>query len=121
MLLPRNFREFWPRFDRPTPDFERALMDQLAEPAYGSAWRPAQGIVARSGQKRLRPQTAPLEEKLVTSPDVAFFARVNPGHAEGDMLVCLCPLSAANWLSVGVRALKRSRRPASSPRETRNG
>jgi hypothetical protein len=113
LLLPRNFREFWPRFDRPTPERERGLIDQLAAQIYGSAWRPAQGIVARSGRKRLRPETAPLEEKLVAGPDVEFFVRVNPGHAEGDMLVCLCPLNAANWASVGVRALRRARRSAS--------
>jgi len=110
LLLPRNFREFWPRFDRPTPERERALMHQLAVQVHGSAWRPAQGIVVRSGQKRLRPETAPLEEKLAASPDVEFFARVNPGHAEGDMLVCLCPLNAANWLSIGIRAFERARR-----------
>jgi hypothetical protein len=44
------------------------------------------------------------------APELEFFARANPGHADGDMLVCLCPLSAANWLSVGVRALQRARR-----------
>jgi hypothetical protein len=110
LLLPRNFREFWPRFDRQTPEREHALMNQLAAQAYGSAWRPAQGIVARSGRKRLRPETAPLEPKLAGTSDLEFYARANPGHADGDMLVCLCPLTAANWLSVGIRALKRSRR-----------
>lgn len=110
LLLPRNFRDFWPRFDRRTPEWEHALMNQLASQTYGPAWRPAQGIVARSGQKRLRPETAPLEQKLAGTPDLEFFARANPDHAEGDMLVCLCPLTAANWLSVGVRAFKRSRK-----------
>lgn len=110
LLLPRNFRDFWPRFDRETPEWEHALMDHLAAQTYGSAWRPAQGIVARSGKKRLRPETAPLEQKLRSTPDLEFYARVNPGHAEGDMLVCLCPLTAANWFSVGIRAFKRLRR-----------
>jgi hypothetical protein len=43
-------------------------------------------------------------------PDVEFFARANPGHAEGDMLVCLCPLTLRNWLSVGRKMLERARR-----------
>ncbi|HEX5126843.1 MAG TPA: hypothetical protein VFW00_08885, partial [Rhodocyclaceae bacterium] len=25
LLLPRNFRDYWPRFDRPTPAWEQAL------------------------------------------------------------------------------------------------
>jgi hypothetical protein len=109
LLLPRNFRDFWPRFDRPTPEWDAALMDHLAARTYGSAWQPAAGIVARSGQKRLRRETAPLEPGLADAPEIEFFARSNPGHAEGDMLVCLCPLTAANWLSVAVRALRRAR------------
>jgi hypothetical protein len=109
LLLSRNFRQFWPRFDRETPEWERALMDRLSARTYGPAWRPAQGIVSRSGHKRLRPETAPLQPALAERPDVDFFARTNPGHAEGDMLVCLCPLTLVNWLSVAIRALKRSR------------
>lgn len=87
---------------------ERALMNQLATKFYGAAWRPAAGIVARSGRKRLRRDTAPVDEKLARTADVEFFIRANPGHAEGDMLVCLCPLNAVNWLNAGVRALKRT-------------
>jgi hypothetical protein len=106
LLLPRNFRDWWPRHDRPTPAREQSLIDRLATRIYGADWRPAQGIVVRSGRKRLRPSTAPLEGARASS-DVDFFVHANPGHAEGDMLVCLCPLSAANWLSAGVRALVR--------------
>lgn len=110
LLLPRNFREFWPRYDQPTPQWERALMDKLAVDAYGEHWRPEKGIVTRSGQKRLLPEAAPLEWKLVGIPDLEFYARANPEHEDGDMLVCLCPLSAANWLSLAKRAIMRRRR-----------
>ena len=110
LLLPRNFREFWPRFERRTPEWEQALMDQLAAQTYGAAWRPAQSVVVRSGRKRLRPDTAPLGQALAAIPEVEFYARANPCHAEGDMLVCLCPLTVANWWSVAMRALRRSRK-----------
>ena len=107
LLLSRNMRDYWPRHDQPTPERERALMAHLAERMYGEDWRPAQGIVARSGRKQLRPETAPLLADAPNAPDLEFFARTNPGHAEGDMLVCLCPLSAANWLGIAQRALRR--------------
>ena len=110
LLLPRNFARYWPRHDQPTPEAEAALIDQLAAAAYGPAWRPERGIVMRSGQKRLRASAAPVPEAGDGGPDVAFFARANPGHAEGDMLVCLCPLTARNWLSLASRALLRRRR-----------
>jgi hypothetical protein len=113
LLLPRNFRAYWPRHDRPTPAHDLALIDRLATRIYGADWRPTDGIVARSGHKRLRPTTAPLGS-VRNSPEVEFFARANPGHAEGDMLVCLCPLTAANWFNAARRAVARTfkRRPA---------
>jgi len=112
LLLPRNFRDYWPRFDRATPVWERSLMHHLAARSYGEAWRPEQGVVARSGRKRLRAETAPIESALLDRPELAFFVRSNPAHAEGDMLVCLCPLTLANWWTAAVRAMGRMRRSA---------
>lgn len=110
MLLPRNFRWFWPRHDQPTPKDQAALMDALATHLYGPAWRPALGIVARSGQKRLRETAAPLILAHDSDPNLEFFARANPGHAEGDMLTCLCPLTLANWFTLARLAFRRFRR-----------
>jgi hypothetical protein len=110
LLLPRNFRRFWPRFDQPTPEPRKALMDQLAVQLYGPAWRPARGVAVRSGQKRMRPSAAPLVLTPDASPDLQYFASANPGHAEGDMLICLCPLSLGNWLTLARRALARRER-----------
>jgi hypothetical protein len=58
----------------------------------------------------MRTTAAPLILGPGTDPNLEFFARANPGHAEGDMLVCLCPLTAANWWSVARKALQRLRR-----------
>lgn len=109
LLLPRNFRTWWPRFDEPTPEPVAALMDELATRSYGPAWRPARGIVVRSGQKRMLATAAPLELTADSDPNLRFFATANPGHAEGDMLVCLCPLTFGNWLTLARRALLRLR------------
>src|SRR6185503_10383013 len=78
LLMPRNFREFWPRYERKTPEWEQALMNQLAAQVYGGAWRPAQGIAARSGRKRLRPETAPVGERTGRLADIEFYVRANP-------------------------------------------
>ncbi len=110
LLLPRNFREFWPRFDQPTPESRAALIDRLATRTYGPAWRPARGVVVRSGHKRMRETTAPLVLARDSDPNLEFFARSNPGHADGDMLICLCPLTLSNWLTLARRALRRRRR-----------
>ena len=110
LLLPHNFRDFWPRREAPTPPWEAGLINHLAVQMYRDAWQPSLGIVRRTGHKRLRPETAPLQAEYDRDPDLAFYARANPGHAEGDMLVCLCPLTLVNLVTLGVRARQRARR-----------
>ena len=90
-------------------------MNRLAADTYGTAWQAERGVVSSSGHKRLRSDVAPVEEDLAQTPDVAFFTRMNPRHADGDMLVCLCPLTTVNWASVGARALERAVSRRSTP------
>jgi len=110
LLLARNLRSFWPRCESITPDWEQALIESLAGQIYGDAWQASRGVVIRSGRKRLRCGTAPIDPALATNPDFQFFVQRNPGHAAGDMLVCLCPLTVRNWLGIATRALSRARR-----------
>jgi hypothetical protein len=109
LLLPRNFREFWPRHDQATPEAQRALMNALATRVHGPAWRSAQGVVAGSGQKRMRETAAPLILSRDSDPHLAYFAKANAGHTDGDMLVCLCPLNLSNWVSLFGNVLRRLR------------
>jgi len=106
VLLPRNFADFWPRRDRSMPPDVAAYVDFLARRRYGDAWRPETGVVARAG-KRLRPETAPVGAAERADPDIRFFAETNAGHAEGDMLVCLVPLTLRNWAAVLGRAARK--------------
>jgi hypothetical protein len=106
LILARNLGEFWPRRDRATPPDTLAFIDELASEQYGSDWSCDTGIVRRSGYKRLWPQTAPIDGKLRSDPDVSFFEAANPGHREGDMLVCLAPLTVRNLFSAIKRAAR---------------
>jgi len=110
LLMPRNFRVYWPRHDIPMPEPVAALMNQLATARYGAAWQSERGVVLRSGQKRMRYTAAPLVLGPGSDPALEFFARANPGHPDGDMLVCLCPLTLSNWFSLAQKALQRRRR-----------
>jgi hypothetical protein len=112
VLLPHYFAEFWPRRDRATPPGVARFIDHLARARYGDDWIPERGIVRRSGDKRLRASTAPVDKRVRNDPDVQFFEHVNPGHRDGDMLVCLAPLTLPNivrslWL--GFTGLRRKR------------
>jgi hypothetical protein len=108
LLLARNFAEFWPRRDRAAPPETAAFIDWLASERYGADWNRETGVVRRSGYKQLRPATAPIEGELRADPDVGFFEAANRGHREGDMLVCLGPLTMKNLIGAMRRAIGRA-------------
>jgi len=110
LVLARNLRDFWPRRGHATPPDVLAFIDELASNRYGADWNRETGVVRRSGYKRLLPGTAPVDGTNSADPDVGFFEAVNPGHREGDMLVCLAPLTAGNLLAAIVRGAARGRR-----------
>jgi len=108
-LLSRNLGVFWPRRDQPTPADTAAYIDFLARRRFGDAWQPARGVVARPGAMRLRPGTAPIDERRRADADVRFFETANAGHLDGELLVCLCPLTLENWAFVARNFLRRRR------------
>jgi hypothetical protein len=110
VLLPHYFVHYWPRRERATPSTTTRFIDHLARQRYSEDWIPKLGIVRRSGSKRLRPTTAPIDDHALADPDIAFYQRVNPGHADGDMLVCLAPLTLRNMLTAFVRGFFAARR-----------
>ncbi|NML47455.1 hypothetical protein HHL11_27140 [Ramlibacter sp. G-1-2-2] len=106
LLLTRNMHAFWPRRERATPEWEAAFMDHYGRLRYGEDWGEA-GIVRRSPHKRLLPGTARVDADKLRNPDIAYYVEANPGHAEGDMLLCICPLNWANWWGILSRAAGR--------------
>ncbi len=90
LLLSRYFPEYWPRHDRPLAEFPRALLDLLARSMFAEHWDAHAGVIrAPPDGGHLKEDVAPLTPELLAAPDIAFFARANPGHAAGDELACL--------------------------------
>lgn len=109
LMLPNNFRTFWPRHDRPTPPAIAALLDRLGQHRYGEDWNAARGL-CRRGERRLKEGVASVDPAMLSHPHIRYFVERNPGYAEGDMLAVLVPLTAGNWLSVLGRAVGRALR-----------
>ncbi len=104
-FLPVFFREFYPRFEVPTPpDFDR-LINALAHMKFGTEYDPLQGIVRFAEPTPLRPGVADIDEQRLRDPHVAFFLRANPGYVSGDELVCVTELTLSNLTSAGQRVL----------------
>lgn len=111
LTLVRNFPTHWPDHRRPTPAFERGLLDAIGRGRYGARWRPDRGVVSADGpQPVLEATVAPLDPAVRALPEIAFFLRVNPGHARGDELAMLAPVDGpavawmvARWLARPLR------------------
>ncbi len=100
LLLTRNFGSYWPRAGHETPVREAALLSSLAFEKFGSAWRPAEGIVHFDTPKgRLREEVAPIPASLQSDRDVRFFLESNPQYMHGDELCCLGLFDRSVWFA----------------------
>lgn len=105
-FLPVFWREFFPRFDTPTPAALQCLLDRLARERFGAQFDPHTGIVRFDFPQRLRPELAEVPSGRQHNPHVSFFLSRNPGHGEGDELACLTELCPENLTAAGRRMMK---------------
>ena len=82
------------------------MIEAFGGSRYPDRFDAASGII-RAGPNgdRLRPGVADLTPQRRHDPDVRFFAARNPGHARGDELCCLAPLTRANFLPAAYRVI----------------
>lgn len=104
-FLPVFFREFYPHPERPTPPTVQGLIDAAAAHKFGRRYDAAAGVV-RASADRLRPGIAEITAERLRDPYVHFFAERNPGHARGDELCCLAPLTRDNFTSAAWRVIR---------------
>ena len=103
-FLPVFYRQFYPVYDQPTPLEMQTLMDQLARARFGADYDAATGIVRFSqGATPLRAGVAALDAGRLRNPHVRFYVARNPGHVQGDELVCLTRVHADNLTPAGLR------------------
>lgn len=100
LLMARNFPEYWPRHDKPTPPWQAAVIDDFARLRFAEAWKPEQGILHFDHPAgRLRQSIAPIDDRARALPEVRFFEEKNPRHAEGDELCCIGKVDGRLWAS----------------------
>lgn len=104
-FLPVFWRTFYPHRDAPTPIMHQSLLNHLATERFGPRFDPATNVVRLPSPQRLRPHLQGIPPERMTDAHVAFFAQANPHHADGDELVCLTELSAANLTRAGARMM----------------
>ena len=102
-FLPVFWREFFPRFNTPTPGYSQQLLEHLARTQYARLYDTASGVVRFPNPQRLRGPLGAVTAGRMSDPHIAFFLARNPGHVNGDELVCLTEISEQNLTRAGRR------------------
>jgi len=98
------YKEFYPRYDHLTPPALQTLMDGLACERFGADYHPDLGIVRfHNGATPLREGLAEITAERLHDPHIAFYIGRNPGHLNGDELVCLTRVHPDNFTPAGRR------------------
>ena len=104
-FLPVFWRTFHPRHDGPTPPAWRAILTELAARRFGNQFDRSAGIVRFDQPQRLRGPLADVPAGRAADPHVAYFLGRNPGHADGDELVCVADLDPSQLTPAGRRVV----------------
>ena len=102
-LLPVFWREFYPNCMQPTPPQVRSTVAALAGTLFGADFDARAGVVRFDSPQPLRPELSRIPESRLADPHVRFFASANPGHVDGDELVCWARLTRDNLTAAGAR------------------
>lgn len=104
-FLPVFWREFFPRFDRLTPPDVQRLIDHLAHERFGEQFDLVADVVRFTRPQRLCAGLKEVPAGRETDPHTTFFLNRNPGHVNGDELVCLTELCLENLTAAGRRMM----------------
>lgn len=98
------YKEFYPRYDKLTPLEIQAIMEYLAMQRFGSDYHCEEGVVRfKNGATPLRDGIAEVTDERLHDPHVAFYISKNPGHINGDELVCITQVHPDNFTAAGKR------------------
>jgi hypothetical protein len=109
-FLPVYSRTFFPRHDCATPPDVQAIMDAAATARFGGNYDAATGIVRLDHPARLKGRFRGIPENRMRDPHIAFFAARNPGHDQGDELVCFAVLDEDKLTRLGRRMWQKGRK-----------
>jgi hypothetical protein len=109
-FLPVFWRTFYPRHDGNGQD--KALADALAAERFGDRYDAATGVVRFGRPQVLVPELLEVPSGRTLDPHVAFFLARNPGHVNGDELVCVTNIADHNLTAAGRRIARSVERGA---------
>jgi hypothetical protein len=90
LLMARAFPTFYPTHKGETPEYTQRVLDTLATRKFGESFDAQAGLVRfPECLGKLKHEVAPISIGELADPDIAFFEKKNPRHADGDELCCI--------------------------------
>ena len=108
-FLPVFFWEYYPRHDTPTPARMQELLHTVARAKHPVEYDPSCGVIRPRCGVRIRAGIGDVDSRALRNPEVGFFVKCNPGHAAGDELACIAPLSAENFKPSALKIIRRGK------------
>jgi hypothetical protein len=102
-FLPTFAQEFHPCSGVRTPPSVQEFMQFLAQDRFGGCYDNERGVVCFPHPHTLRGELQGIPTHRLQDEHIEFFDRINPGHPQGDNLVCLTEISAKNLTKAGQR------------------
>jgi len=109
-FLPVYSDYFFPRFDQSTPHAVKSVIDAVATGRFGESYDAKTGIVHLDVAAILKDGFRGIPDNRLADPHIAFFAQQNPGHEQGDELVCFSILAEDKLTPLGRRMWTRGRK-----------
>ncbi len=95
LMMANNFTDYYPRFNKPTPEDKKTLMNRFYSLLYPGEYDAASGLIhPQEAACHLKTGVANISASLVeTNPKIAFFQSANPGWQQGLELACLARMT----------------------------
>lgn len=107
-FLPVYFNEFYPCYNKETPEFEKQVLDNFTVFKYPLEYNKVSGIIQHlSAKETLKPGIADVTAEKLYNPHVDFFVRKNPGYLHGDELACLALINEKNLKPAAYKVMGR--------------
>jgi len=93
LMMVNHFPRSLPNRSRAADPERAAFVNDVARRWFGDQYDAARGVVRFSGPHyRVRSSVVPIDLETARHPDIAHFLTCNPGHQNGDELVCLAEI-----------------------------
>jgi len=109
LVLANTFNEYYPRYNVPTPDFEKSIIDDFGRGVATSSevYDAERGVLCRE-HSVIKEHIASITSEERENPHIKFFEEQNPGWVKGHQLCVVAKVTWYDLICVLLKAAKRA-------------